>query len=230
MEERVIFRCEDSVDGIFTAVYDAWASRLGHHRVGLELVQEQEQTLFCRYQEAATDPVKAAKVADTIRRRMGAEDYERIYHCALAADLKKADAIYRTVALGLSGSGFRNVTRNLQQPFIQTVCSLSLKVAHEAHRYTGFLRFVELKNGILYAKVESPHQILPLLGEHFADRFPQENFVIYRQGTNRCVVHGAGKPWFLAEGAKLDMLNQAAEAEGQDDMSGCGTRFSPAFP
>ena len=30
-----IFLCEDSVDGIFTGVYDAWASGLGHDNVRL---------------------------------------------------------------------------------------------------------------------------------------------------------------------------------------------------
>ena len=31
-----IFLCEDSIDGIFTGIYDAWASRVGHDRVKLE--------------------------------------------------------------------------------------------------------------------------------------------------------------------------------------------------
>ena len=30
-----IFLCEDSIDGIFTGVYDAWASRYGHQNVAL---------------------------------------------------------------------------------------------------------------------------------------------------------------------------------------------------
>ena len=30
-----IFQCEDSIDGIFTGVYDAWASHYGHKHIQL---------------------------------------------------------------------------------------------------------------------------------------------------------------------------------------------------
>ena len=32
-----IFLCDDTMEGIFTAVYDAWASRLGHANVKLQV-------------------------------------------------------------------------------------------------------------------------------------------------------------------------------------------------
>ena len=35
----ILFVCEDCIDGIFTAVYDAWASRLGHDNVGLRVAE-----------------------------------------------------------------------------------------------------------------------------------------------------------------------------------------------
>ena len=30
-----VFLCEDSPEGIFTGVYDAWESRLGHNNISL---------------------------------------------------------------------------------------------------------------------------------------------------------------------------------------------------
>ena len=46
---RTIFLCEDTPDGIFTAVYDAWASGLGHRNVALELDGCFNYSLFSRY-------------------------------------------------------------------------------------------------------------------------------------------------------------------------------------
>ena len=43
---QVIFQCEDSTEGIFTGVYDAWASRLGHGNVKLEAGTGHEMELF----------------------------------------------------------------------------------------------------------------------------------------------------------------------------------------
>ena len=42
----MIFQCEDSVDGIFTGVYDAWACGLGHSNVGLRIRTQMNMELF----------------------------------------------------------------------------------------------------------------------------------------------------------------------------------------
>ena len=65
-----IFLCDDTMEGIFTAVYDAWASRLGHANVKLQ-VRGGTMELFADYREAETDMEKAEKVARTIKRELG---------------------------------------------------------------------------------------------------------------------------------------------------------------
>ena len=44
-----VFECEDSSDGIFTGIYDAWASRLGHANVWLQLQGMHTLELFTQY-------------------------------------------------------------------------------------------------------------------------------------------------------------------------------------
>ena len=55
----VVFVCEDSPEGIFTGVYDAWSSRLGHENVRLEVQGEYNYSLFSEYREVAVDQLKA---------------------------------------------------------------------------------------------------------------------------------------------------------------------------
>ena len=62
---------------------------------------------------------------------------------------------------------------------VRAVFGMYRQVANEAHHYKGFVRFRELKNKTLFAKIEPKHAVLPCIAEHFADRFPQENWVIY---------------------------------------------------
>ena len=54
----VVFVCEDSPEGIFTGVYDAWNSRLGHENVRLEVQGEYNYSLFSEYREVAVDRLK----------------------------------------------------------------------------------------------------------------------------------------------------------------------------
>ena len=62
-EERtmVVFVCEDSPEGIFTGVYDAWNSRLGHENVRLEVQGEYNYSLFSEYREVAVDRLKGTE-------------------------------------------------------------------------------------------------------------------------------------------------------------------------
>ena len=97
-----IFSCEDSVDGIFTAVYDAWDSGLGLRNVTVQTGENQNYQLFADYRQVETDHDKAAKVADTIRDKMGMEDYEILYQAALSHSLDKGEVIFGTMVLGLA--------------------------------------------------------------------------------------------------------------------------------
>ena len=80
----VVFVCEDSPEGIFTGVYDAWNSRLGHENVRLEVQGEYNYSLFSEYREVAVDRLKAQKVVRSVRRSLSELAYSWIYRTALS--------------------------------------------------------------------------------------------------------------------------------------------------
>lgn len=197
----VIFYCDGSVDGIFTAVYDAWASRLGHENVALRIGGQMNYELFAEYRKTGTDAGKAQKVARSVRRKMGLDAYQTIYQAALSKEPERADCIYRVLVRGMSASvtpyEARNVIWNLQNTDVCRLFELSRKTGNEAHRYLQFVRFRELENGVLFSEIQAENQVLPLVGDHFADRFPNEDFMIYDIGHNDCLIHGRQRPWFI---------------------------------
>ena len=83
----VVFVCEDSPEGIFTGVYDAWSSRLGHENVRLEVQGEYNYSLFSEYREVAVDQLKAQKVVRSVRRSLSELAYSWIYRTALSLSL-----------------------------------------------------------------------------------------------------------------------------------------------
>ena len=217
--EKTIFLCEDSADGIFTGVYDAWASRLGHENVKLALKEDMNYELFACYREVETNPEKAEKVANTLRQRMGSEDYYHIYHAALSRSREKADCIYRTIVAGLAGSRRGPVMQNLQNPDICRVFELSRTTGNEAHRYIQFLRFRELKSGVLFSEIKPENDILPLIGEHFSERFPGEHFLVYDETHHTFLVHEAYKPWALAAGEELNRAEAGRISEDEKQFA-----------
>ena len=69
----------------------------------------------------------------------------------------------------------------------------------------GFVRFQELESGILFSEIHPNHHVLPILGEHFSDRLPEENFMIYDANRDLALLHPAGEHFFLADADKLDL-------------------------
>ena len=75
-----IFQCEDSLDGIFTAIYDAWDSGYGLMNVRIEVLNGRDDCynmeLFSEYIPVETNEEKAEKVARSIRYKISEEAYE----------------------------------------------------------------------------------------------------------------------------------------------------------
>lgn len=212
---KVVFQCEDSTDGIFTGIYDAWDSRVGHRNVKLEAGRENDMELFSEYRRVETDGVKAGKVAATIRRKLKADVYEQIYNATLSREKDKAEHIYRTVVMGLYMPDGENIMQNLSNYSVRRVFECSRRAGHEAHQFTGFLRFSELKNKVLFAQIEPENKVLPLIGDHFSDRFPLEDFLIYDKTHQMFLAHAANRPWMLISGEVPDkeMINDISENE-----------------
>lgn len=205
MEDVItVFVCEDSLDGILTGVYTAWDSRLGHARVRLETAAEENLELFCEYRQVETELEKAEKVLRTVRRRMGEEAEDAICYAAACEDGRKADAIYRMIVLGLHLIDGRETVHCLQDTNVSLIMKLRTKAWHEAHRLMGFVRFEELEDGILYARIAPVCAVLPLLAPHFADRYRQENWVLHDVKRRQLALHRADGPWVLAEDTELD--------------------------
>ncbi len=204
MCEITVFRCEDSLDGILTGVYDAWDSRLGHENVRLEIAAEQDMELFCRYKGVRTDLAKAEKVLRTVRERMGEEAFDSVCQAAACSDNRKADAIYRMIVLGLHLRDGRQAVNCLQNEAVSLVMQFRQKAWHEAHRLMGFVRFEELENGILYARIRPVHAVLPLMAPHFADRYRQEDWIIHDTVRGQMAVHRKEYSWVLADEELLD--------------------------
>lgn len=214
-----VFLCENSPDGIFTGIYEAWGSGAGHKNLRLEIEENINYELFAEYINVNTDGVKAGKVARTIRKRLGEMVWHDIFQAALADEAGKAEAIYQTVVIGLDITRGREgaaerLMENLKEPCIFQVFSLSRAVGHEAHRYLGFVRFREMKGGFLFAEISPSAQVLPLIGDHFENRYPKENFVIYDSRHGVYLVHRADQPWVLFWGEKLNS-ETLKETEGE---------------
>lgn len=203
--------CENSIDGILTGVYNAYADKHSLREIHLTIREPENLSLFTQCIPVETDSKKAAKVAHTLKARFGQDFYETIYQAAMAGDvpgkstMDKADAIYETIALALSSGDGTKTLLSLGEPCVFRVFELCRATGREAMHLLGFVRFQELENGILFSKIHPNHHVLPILGKHFSDRLPEENFMIYDENRRLALLHPAKEHFFLADADQLDL-------------------------
>lgn len=199
----LVYQCEDSLEGIFTAVYNAYEEKREPADTMLSL--EEELYLFAEYQAVMPETEKAIKVMRTLKRRFGEEDYMRLCLTLSASDPAKAQAVYQTIALGLAGkkAAWGHLFDNLANDYVHQAFSLARGAMNENCHLRGFVRFQELESGVLYSKINPKNNLLTFLMPHFADRFPMENFMLFDEKRNLFGVHPAGGQWYLLSGSQI---------------------------
>ncbi len=195
---KTVFVCNDTVTGIFSGIYDAWKSGKGETDCEIVLGGMLDFQLFCDYVEVEETEHKAMAVESLIRRHLGERAYGAIYHALMSADQKKGMLAARQL------KDSTKIMDHLGHPKVEKVFELARNVFGEAHSYKGFLRFRELKNGVLYAEITPKNQVLTCLAPHFAERLPVENWMIHDKPHKSFAVHEAGKQWVIVWGESFD--------------------------
>ena len=95
----IVYRCQDSLENIFTAIYRAYEENREPEDTVLML--SEEPVLFAEDIIVETIPQKSDKVIRTLKGRFGEQDYQSLCLALTAENEEKAQAVYRTVALGL---------------------------------------------------------------------------------------------------------------------------------
>jgi len=218
MNMKRIFICDNSIDGIFTAIYLAWSSRLGHSNIKIEEKSEGYKysniELFAEYITVDTDYTLALKVAQSIRDKISEEAYEMVCRVALSDYLGKADLIYRFLILGFSVGS--KILEHLSNKVVNNIFRVNKNVSYEAHHLLGFVRFSEQEKGLLTSVIHPKNHVLSLITPHFADRLSRERFLIYDENRKIASFHVPGSQWILAEVPVLDQ-EKLREISFQED-------------
>lgn len=213
-----ILICDPSPEGIFSAVYYAYERKLNPNITKISVREVDNYELFAEYIYIKTEVEKAKKVDKTIEKRFDNISYSYIWYALYSYQPERADAIYHTIARGLANAYKGNLVNYLQDPYVLTVSKMRQNVWCEVHHYMGFVRFQELQNGILYGEIEPKNEVLPILAEHFADRFPKENFILRDKGRNLYMVHEAGKEvvFYLEEEMRAEVTSDMYSKEERE--------------
>ena len=133
MEEKYLV-CEDSLEGIFTGIYEAYALREGHEHVHIQIGEEDNYRLFAVYLHISPDTVKTGKVARTLLERLGESVYHGLCRAAASCYPDKGEAVYKAVVDAITQGSGRHVMENLRNPYVQRAFELARYTANAGIR------------------------------------------------------------------------------------------------
>lgn len=221
-----VFVCGQEVEDIWCGIYDAWMSRLGHDNVRLEF-PGRDRELFCQYTDVVTEPWKAEKVTESIRRKLSEALYETVYRAALSEDFDRADKIYRFLIYAFAmGAG---VVDRLQIPAVYEVFCMTRYLSREYTHIIEFTRFSQMEEGVLLGKIKPRNDLLPLVAVHFSDRLFGENWILYDVGRKKAVIHQADRGWVILRADSLEWQEKLNKKTDEETYEGLWKTFHHAI-
>ena len=106
----------------------------------------------------------------------GTNIFNTLYFCFISNHENKEIIMYYFLIHSLKYKDKIFYLRNLKS--VATILKITKYVKNENHKMKGFLRFQELNNHILYAKMAPENNIIFLLSKHFATRLKNEYWII----------------------------------------------------
>lgn len=190
----MLYITDGTFEGILTAVFEAYRNR----EEPCIVTGEYYQTIIdSGTRIIETDMEKSDRVYRSIVEKMSHEVLELIYKAWLSEYPDIGTAIYKYIKIGLQIG--RNVASFIQNPDVQLLNDLSMKVSKEVHLFTGILRFIKLKNGIYYARIEPDNNIVMLIADHFAERLSDQPWIIHDAKRNFSALFDTGQVVYTTE-------------------------------
>ena len=174
----MVYTFDGTMDGLLTAVFDAFER---HEQPEALLTTGDALPLFCdQMYEVVTDEARAQRVWASLEKRLSPEALRMIAVGWLSEMQELNNPLFQYICKAFrQPAEAPSIERNFADPDVLEVTNIARKVLHEQLRMKQFIRFQKAKDGTYLAVVSPDHNVLPLIIDHFADRFRDQPWMIY---------------------------------------------------
>ncbi|MDE5901184.1 MAG: TIGR03915 family putative DNA repair protein [Muribaculaceae bacterium] len=196
-------------DGMLSAVFEAYTRRwhIWNDENDIVLLRpDAPRPLFAdNVAYVTTDSERSNRVWKALEQKM-----ERAALSALAVSFLSEDITMDTPTLRFiikvieaRQSGFeRNFADNDALAIVRT----AKQVRYDAHRLLQFIRFQKAADGTYFAMTDPRHNVLPMILDHFTDRFADQHFIIYDHRRGYGYFYDGTEPRLISLPANLNHM------------------------
>lgn len=179
----VIYQYDGSFDGLLCCVFESYDQKEIPADV---LAPGEHQAMVFAIKKISTDEQRARRVLASIPTKMGDLALDFVRHAFLTCLAQKE--IYILLFLRLGYQHGPCVMNMLADDVVSTLFKAVTHLKRESHLLKGFVRF-SVVNNALTAEIEPKNCVLPLLMDHFCNRYPEENFLIHDKTHGMALIY-----------------------------------------
>ena len=172
-----VYTFDNTLDGLLTAVFDSFA--LHHQHVTLLAKGEQLPLFANKPYVVMTDSEKAERVWKGLEKHLSKDGLHMITISWLSEERALNQPLFNFICKVFRQPVCSGIERNASDADVLEVRNTCRRVLHEQLRMKQFIRFQKAKDGTYLAVVSPDHNVLPLITDHFQDRFNDQPWLIY---------------------------------------------------
>ncbi len=173
----LVYLFDNTLDGLLTAVFDSFFL---HQQPEYLLTDGDQMPLFAdEVHQVNTNSEKAERVWKGLEKHLSRDGLRMITISWLSEERTLNQPLFNFICKVFRLPALSGIERNASDPDVLEVRNTCRRVLHEQLRMKQFIRFQKAKDGTYLAVISPDHNVLPLVTDHFQQRFNDQPWLIY---------------------------------------------------
>ena len=170
---------EPSFEGWLSAIFYVYANKL-QDDASLQLIAHDcyVPSLISQATSVTTNAEHAERVLTKLHKLLGRSGMRNILWGFLSEKAHIGTTLFQVVKYAIDYPN-RPIMEDLGNLNVLDLVQTVKSVGREKHRMEAFVRFEHTTDDIYFARVEPDFNVLPLIGEHFRQRYQDQHWAIY---------------------------------------------------
>lgn len=171
----IIYQFDYTFEGLLTSVFEAYARRSFP-----DVLMSEGEPLPLFYDEVftvITEKEKAMRVWRGLQKKLSPSAQSALVQCWLAEEVETPTLLFRYIRKAIDAA--RSIETDFADSDVLQFSRMWKRVDGERLRLLQFIRFQKAADGTFFAAIEPEKNALPLVVEHFKDRFADQRWLIY---------------------------------------------------
>lgn len=164
---------DSTFEGFLSLIYDVYYEKIQASNIYKELPEEM---IFEEIKYIQTNKEKYTKVLNAIKSNFSKQSVQKILNIFMCDSKDFEMALLEYIILGFKD---KKQLLNINNTCVFYLNSLEKELFKNVHKMYAFIRFEEINDNSLYAKLECKFNVLYFLAKHFLKRFNNQDFIIH---------------------------------------------------